>query len=86
MKRFFFAAAFAGLLLLAFWGWRWHSERLLRERVWRIGWEDDPPNMFTGPDGRPSGFGPELVNQAAKRRGIRLERSANRMSISPPRT
>ena len=73
MKRFFFAAAFAGLLLLAFWGWRWHSERLLRERVWRIGWEDDPPNMFTGPDGRPSGFGPELVNQAAKRRGIRLE-------------
>ncbi|MCX7605287.1 MAG: PAS domain S-box protein, partial [Bryobacteraceae bacterium] len=66
-------AGLAASLLLAFFGWRWHSERVLRERIYRIGWEEDPPNMFTGDDGRPAGFGVDLVNEAARRRGIRLE-------------
>lgn len=73
MKRILTGAGLAGFLLLAFWGWRWHGERLLLERTYRIGWEEDPPNMLTGEDGRPAGFGVELVNEAAKRRGIRLE-------------
>lgn len=73
MKRILTAAGLAGMLLLAFAAWRWHAKRMLLERVYRIGWEEDPPNMFTGEDGRPAGFGVELVNEAARRRGIRLE-------------
>lgn len=73
MKRALAAAGIAGGLLLAFVLWQWHSARSLRGRVYRIGWEEDPPNMFTGPDGKPRGFGPELVSAAARRRGIRLE-------------
>lgn len=53
--------------------WWWHSRAALQERVWRIGWEEDPPNMFTAPGGKPDGFGPELVGAAARRAGIRLE-------------
>lgn len=53
--------------------WWWHSQTSLHERVWRIGWEEDPPNMFTAPGGKPSGFGPELVGEAARRAGLRLE-------------
>lgn len=63
-------AAAGGLLALAWW---WHGERTLHGRAWRIGWEDDPPNMYTVAGGKPGGFGPELVNEAARRRGIRLE-------------
>ncbi len=59
--------------LLASAAWWWHSRAALHERVWRIGWEDDPPNLFTGPGGKADGFGPELVNEAAQRAGIRLE-------------
>lgn len=59
--------------LLASAAWWWHSRAALHERTWRIGWEDDPPNMFTGPGGKPDGFGPELVNEAARSAGIRLE-------------
>jgi polar amino acid transport system substrate-binding protein len=73
MRRILTSTALAALLLLAFWGWRWQSENLLLGRVYRIGWEEDPPNMFTGEDGRPAGFGVELVNEAARRRGIRFE-------------
>lgn len=73
MKRTLVGAGLAGLLPVIWLGWQWHSERLLRERIYRIGWEEDPPNMFTDDNGRPAGFGVELVNEAAKRRGIRLE-------------
>jgi PAS domain S-box-containing protein len=53
--------------------WWWHTREAIHERVWRIGWEDDPPNMFTAEGGKPDGFGPELVSEAARRAGIRLE-------------
>jgi PAS domain S-box-containing protein len=66
-------AAIACVAALAAAAWWWHSSTALRERVWRIGWEEDPPNMFTGESGRPDGFGPELVNEAARRAGIPLE-------------
>ena len=59
--------------LLAVSAWWWQARTALHERVWRVGWEDDPPNMFTGPGGKPDGFGPELVSEAARRGGIRLE-------------
>src|SRR5690349_3419680 len=42
-------------------------------RVYRIGWEADPPFQQKGSDGQPSGFAVELVREAARRRGIQLE-------------
>jgi signal transduction histidine kinase/ActR/RegA family two-component response regulator len=44
---------------------------LLRE--YRIGYETNPPNIMRGPDGRPSGLGPAVVAEAARRRGIKLK-------------
>ena len=43
------------------------------ERVYRIGWENDPPFQVALPDGEPSGLAIELVRESARRRGIRLE-------------
>lgn len=43
------------------------------ERVYRIGWADNPPFQQRGQDGRATGFAVELVREAARRRGIRLE-------------
>ena len=42
-------------------------------RVYKIGWEDDSPEMFRGNDGQPTGFTIELVAESARRRGIRLQ-------------
>ena len=46
---------------------------LRRSRVYRIGWESDPPFQVKGPDGQPTGFCIELVRTAAQHRGVRLE-------------
>ena len=42
-------------------------------RVYRIGWESDPPFQVALADGEPSGLAIELVREAARRRNIRLE-------------
>jgi two-component system, cell cycle sensor histidine kinase and response regulator CckA len=42
-------------------------------RVYRIGWEPDPPFQAIGSEGQPTGLAIELVREAARRRGIRLE-------------
>ena len=42
-------------------------------RTYRIGWENDPPFEEAGGNGIPTGFAVELVREAARRRGIRLE-------------
>ena len=47
--------------------------RRYEDRVYRIGWQNDPPNIYTTPEGKPAGFGPDIVNEAARRRHIRLE-------------
>jgi len=41
--------------------------------VYRIGWETDPPFQQNGANGVPTGFAVELVREAARRRGIRLQ-------------
>jgi signal transduction histidine kinase len=43
------------------------------ERVFRIGFEHAPPNQIVGADGRPSGLAVEVVGEAARRAGVRLE-------------
>ena len=47
--------------------------RVNKSRVYRIGWEDDPPYEQKAEDGGPTGLAVELVREAAARRGIRLE-------------
>ncbi len=70
-KKIIGGLALAAVLSSA--AWWWHSRTILHERIWRVGWEEDPPNMFTAPGGKPGGFGPELVIEAARRARIRLE-------------
>src|SRR5205823_1852076 len=40
---------------------------------YRVGWQHDPPFQAVGVDGQATGLAVELVREAAKRRGIRLE-------------
>jgi signal transduction histidine kinase/CheY-like chemotaxis protein len=42
-------------------------------RVYRIGWQNSPPFQVRGDDGLPDGIAVDLVNEAARRRGIKLE-------------
>jgi signal transduction histidine kinase/CheY-like chemotaxis protein len=42
-------------------------------RTYRIGWMLSPPFQIRGEDGKASGISVDLVNQAARRRGIALE-------------
>ena len=44
-----------------------------QNRVYRIGWDPDPPFQAIGHDGEATGLAVELVREAARRRGIRLE-------------
>ena len=48
---------------------QWRPE----DRVYRIGWDPDPPFQAVGEEGQASGLAVELVREAATRRGIRLE-------------
>src|SRR5260370_7553720 len=50
--------------------YRWGK---INDRVYRIGWEEDPPFQERGADGGPTGLAIELVRDAARRHGIRLE-------------
>ncbi len=42
-------------------------------RVYRIGWEHDPPFQVALADGQPGGLATEAVREAARRRNIRLK-------------
>jgi len=43
------------------------------QRIYRIGFSNQPPQHFPGKDGKPTGLVVELINEAARRRGIRLQ-------------
>ena len=67
-------AGILGLLAVTA-GVTWYSMRPpnFAGRVYRIGWMISPPFQVRGPDGGPSGISVELVNQAARRLGIKLQ-------------
>ncbi len=44
----------------------------LREKEFRIGYEDSPPVQYLTPDGGPSGAIIDIMREAARRRGIKL--------------
>ena len=45
----------------------------LNQRTYRVGFDNEPPQHFLGKDGKPTGLAVELVNEAARRRGIHLQ-------------
>jgi ABC-type amino acid transport substrate-binding protein len=49
------------------------SRALPENRTYVIGWEESPPDEVATTSGEPTGFGVELVREAAKRRAIRLQ-------------
>src|SRR5882724_2663387 len=53
---------------------RWEMRHLnALQRIYRIGFSNQPPQHFPGKDGKPTGLVVELINEAARRRGIRLQ-------------
>jgi ABC-type amino acid transport substrate-binding protein len=54
-------------------GWWAMRQPKLDERIYRIGYEIQPPLHFQTQDGRPTGFAVDLISEAAARRGIRLQ-------------
>ena len=48
-------------------------QRSILEKVYRIGAEESPPYMSLSPDGTASGFVFDVIEEAAKRRGIHLK-------------
>ena len=65
----------AALLLagMVFFSWRAVMPARFADRVYRIGWQVDPPFQTRGANGQASGLAVDLVRAAARRRGIRLE-------------
>jgi signal transduction histidine kinase len=61
------------LILAAALGWFEIRHPKLDQRVYRIGFDNEPPQHFIGIDGKPTGLAVELIDEAAKRRGIRLQ-------------
>jgi len=61
-------------VVLALTGWlALGRHKVDTRRVYRIGYASDAPFHFRGQDGAPTGLAVELVQTAARRRGIRLE-------------
>jgi PAS domain S-box-containing protein len=51
----------------------WLNKQRLPQATYRIGYENNPPNMTAGADGEPGGLAIEVVREAARRANIRLE-------------
>jgi signal transduction histidine kinase len=65
-----YAGVFAALGAIAYLAFRRPD---FGNRVYRIGWMTSPPFQLRSPGGTASGISVDLVNLAARRRGIRLE-------------
>jgi signal transduction histidine kinase len=69
-------AAWSGLAagVLAPLAWRYAGDDGVdRSKIYTIGYADDVPFHFKGPDGLPTGLAVELVSEAARRKNINLE-------------
>jgi PAS domain S-box-containing protein len=73
MRRRFRLPIAIGLVALAGLGLKlWVDHRRLPQITYRMGYEDNPPNMVVGADGKLSGLAIETVREAARRANIRL--------------
>ena len=64
---------FAAGSMLATYACLSNADPKFRQKVYRIGWQSDPPFQEQATDGSPSGMVIELVKDAARKRGIRLQ-------------
>jgi PAS domain S-box-containing protein len=71
-RLLFVIALVVGVAGLAAW-WALSAPRIDRTRVYRIGYGFDRPLHFADAQGEPTGLAVELVREAARRKGIRLE-------------
>lgn len=60
------------LILTAVLAWMTAPQPGWDQRLYRIGYENAPPLLFQGEDGKPTGLSVDVVAEAARRRGIRL--------------
>ena len=66
--------ALSGLLIVAAaLGWLEMRPPKLDNRIYRIGFDNEPPQHFIGKDGKPTGLAIDLIGEAARRAGIRLQ-------------
>jgi PAS domain S-box-containing protein len=66
------AAALFTLAIVACVVWQVDRTRVA-QRVYRIGWQVDPPFQSADTDGKETGLAVDLVREAARRRGIQLQ-------------
>src|SRR5437660_1709498 len=67
----------------AAWAWWQMGQPKLEARVYRIGFSNQPPQHYVRPDGQPAGLAVELINEAARRRGIHLSGRLNPKAQRP---
>ena len=72
-RRFVTGAILSGAILTVAFAYWWFRPGPNHRRTYRIGYGEDRPYHFTGTDGQPSGLAVDLVQEAARRRGIHLD-------------
>lgn len=72
-RRLLLAGAGLVLTVLAAGLWLLQRDEINRDRTYAIGIGGDVPMHFFGPDGQPTGVAVEIVREAARRRGIKLQ-------------
>jgi hypothetical protein len=70
VNRLLIIGAFFGTAALLV--WTLLETPWIDNRVYRIGWEDDPPDQFLASNGQPTGLPVELIAESARRCGVRL--------------
>jgi two-component system, cell cycle sensor histidine kinase and response regulator CckA len=72
-KPIWLTAAALFLATVALFGWLAVEHTRVPDRVYRIGWQADPPFQTRGSNGEASDLAIDLVRAAARRRGVQLE-------------
>ncbi len=73
MKSRWWLAVIAVLVVVfAFYGF-WRYKYVPDDRIYRIGYENDPPLHYPDKNGHPTGLAVEVVREAAQRAGVRLQ-------------
>jgi len=67
------AGAIAAAVAIGGGAWLFRKDADADNRVYRIGVQNDPPYQIVQPDGRFEGLGIEVVSQAARSAGVRLQ-------------
>jgi signal transduction histidine kinase/ActR/RegA family two-component response regulator len=74
MKIWVGGPALLGVFLVGLW---WNSDagnsQLLQSKVWRVGFHHTSPFLFRHEDGEATGFARDVLDEAARRAGVRLE-------------